>query len=544
MDVARFFVLKELIVSKLRVLITGHLHESAIEGFQNNSRFDVVYAPDCSREELMKLVPTSQVLVTRSETDVDRVVIDAAKSLKLIARAAVGVGNIDISHATEKGILVINCPGQNTNSAAELTMGLLLAMVRNIPQAHHTMKQGGWDRHRFSGREVRGKRIGIVGLGNVGHRVAKFCHGFDMHVSAYDPYIASEIFERYQVKAYSDLSAMLSEIDILTVHVPLNQETKGMIDGTMLRLMPKGSYVVNAARGGIIHEADLFALLNSGHLAGAAIDTWEKEPKPLPELLNHPNVWCSPHIGASTLEAQIAIGQTVLKQVEKAVSGGVVDYPVNLPEVTVIESPMLKAYTVLAEKLGATVGHLLDFNPNRFELLYRGDLAHLNHSIIKLAFTKGYLGQVLDEYVSFVNVSALLERSGIKVTETKDPGFQSYKSAFKVRILGSGGKELTMGGVVFDEKYLRLTLINDFFFEVEPTGDLVVIENHDRPGVIGDIGHFMSTRGVNIDSFTLSRNRLGGRAMAILKTDSALTADAMAGLGQLANIIAVHKVHL
>jgi D-3-phosphoglycerate dehydrogenase len=531
-------------VSKLRVLITGHLHESAIEGFHQNNRFEVVYAPDCSREELMRHVPSSQVLVTRSETDVDRSVIDAAPSLKLIARAAVGVGNIDIAHATQKGILVINCPGQNTNSAAELTMGLLLAMVRNLPQAHQTMKQGGWDRHRFSGREVRGKRIGIVGLGNVGHRVAKFAHGFDMHVSAYDPYIANEIFERYQVKAYTDLEEMLKHIDILSVHVPLNQETKNMIDGRMLSLMPQGSYVVNAARGGIIHEQDLVAHLNSGHLAGAAIDTWEKEPKPLPDLLNHPKVWCSPHIGASTLEAQIAIGQTVLKQVEKAMSGGVVDYPVNLPEVTVIESPMLKAYTVLAEKLGAIAGHLLAFNPNRFELLYRGDLAHLNHSIIKLAFAKGYLAQVVDDYVSFVNVSSQLERSGIKITETKDPGFQSYKSALKVRILGSGGQELTIGGVVFEDKYLRLTLVNDFFFEVEPTGDLVVIENHDRPGVIGDVGHFMAKRGVNIDSFTLSRNRLGGRAMAILKTDSPLSSEAATQLGQLTNIIAVHKVHL
>jgi D-3-phosphoglycerate dehydrogenase len=525
-------------------LITGHLHESAIDGFQKNSRFEVIYTPDCSREELMQLVPTAHVLVTRSETDVDRAVISAAPALKLIARAAVGVGNIDIDFATEKGILVINCPGQNTNSAAELSLGLLLAMVRNIPQAHQTMKTGGWDRHRFSGRELRGKRIGIVGLGNVGHRVAKFAHGLDMEVAAYDPYIATHIFERHRAKAFTNLKDMLQEIDVLTVHVPLNAETKGMIDGKMLDLMPPGSYVVNAARGGIIHEGDLVKRLNSGHIAGAAIDTWDKEPKPLPELLGHKQVWCSPHIGASTLEAQIAIGQTVLKQVEKAVAGSVVDYPVNLPEVTVIDSPILKAYTVLAEKLGVIVGHILKFNPNGFELMYRGDLAHLNQSILKLSFTKGYLGQVLDEYVSFVNVSSQLERSGIKVMETNDPGFESYKSAFKVRVVGAGDNELTVGGVVFDDKYLRLTLINDFYFEVEPSGELVIIENNDRPGVIGDIGHFFSIRGVNIDSFTLSRNRLGGRAMAILKTDSPLSAEASQGLAKLANIVDVHRVHL
>jgi len=526
------------------VLITGHLHESAIEGFKANKAFHVVYAPDCERAELLRLLPKAQVLVTRSETDVDKQVIEHAPELNVIARAAVGVGNIDIDLATQKGILVINCPGKNTNSAAELTMALMLGMFRNVPQAQQTMKSGGWDRHRFSGRELRGKRIGIVGLGNVGHRVAKFARGFDMEVYAYDPYIAPQVFERHQAKPFYDLNEMLKQTDILTVHVPLNKETKGMITGQHLDLMPKGSYVVNAARGGIIAEKDLVTRLENGQIAGAAIDTWDSEPKPLPALLNHANVWCTPHIGASTLEAQIAIGETILKQVEKAVAGGVVDYPVNLPAVGVIDNPLLNAYAVLAEKLGSLIGQILSFNPKSIDLSYRGDLAALDHSIVRLSLMKGYASKVVDGYVSFVNVETHIEKMGLTISESTDPDFQSYKSALKVHVRGADGAELTVGGVVFDNRYSRISLINDFYFELEPTGEIIIVENNDRPGVVGDVGHFLATRGVNIDSFELSRNRKGGRAMALVRIDSPLSAEAVDAMSKINNVLAVHGVSL
>lgn len=264
----------------------------------------------------------------------------------------------------------------------------------------------------------------------------------------------------------------------------------------------------------------------------------------MPALVGHPLVWCSPHIGASTLEAQIAIGHTVLSQVEKAVEGGVVEYPVNLPEVAVIDSPILKAYAVLAEKLGATIGQILDFNPQVFEISYRGDLAELNHSLIRLTLMKGYMSQVLDDYVSFVNVASHSERLGIVIKESTDPGFQSYKSAIKIKVIGTGGRELRIGGVVFEDRYLRMTLINDFYFEIEPNGELLLIENVDRPGVIGDVGHFLGSGGININSFTLSRNRQGGHAMAIVRIDSPLAPEALEGLKKISNVVGVHAVKL
>jgi len=527
-----------------KVLITGALHPTAMQRFNAHKSFDVTYKPDCSRADLLSMLDGCHVLVTRSETDVDREVIAKAKDLKVIARAAVGVGNIDLDCATERGILVLNCPGKNTNSAAEMTMALLLAMFRNVPQAHSHLKSGGWDRHRFSGFELRGKRMGIVGLGNVGHRVARFAHGFDMPVYAYDPYIAPEVFQRHGAKPCASLEELAKNCDVLSLHVPLNSETKGMVTEEILRAMPKGSYIVNAARGGLIKETVLLKLLNEGHIQGAAVDTFESEPKPFADLLQHPKVWGSPHIGASTEEAQIAIGETIYEQVVKAIERGVVDYPVNLPEVGIIDRPLLKSYAVLAEKLGALVGQIIEFNPKSVELQYRGDIAALDHSLIRMGWMKGYASQVVDGFVSFVNVNQHFDKLGIKLSEGEDPGFQGFRSALKVIVHGDAGKSLTVGGIVFDEHYARISLIDDFYFEMEPEGSMLLVTNHDRPGVVGDVGHFLASRKINIDKFELSRNKRGGLAMALIRMDTPMGEADLKDMKAINNIVAVKPVYL
>jgi D-3-phosphoglycerate dehydrogenase len=526
------------------VLITGTLHASAIASFKSNKNLNVVYLPDCDRKTLLSHLKESSVLVTRSETDVDSQVIDAAPQLKVIARAAVGVGNIDIQYATDRGILVINCPGKNTNSAAELTLALLLGMLRNVPQAHDKVKRGGWDRHTFSGRELRGKTIGLIGLGNVGHRVAKFALGFDMNVLAFDPYISPAVFESNGVKRVTSLKDLVAQVDVLSFHVPLNKETKGMLTLPLMQSMRPGSWIVNAARGGVYKESELVPLLRSGHIAGLAVDTFESEPKPLADLLSLPNVWVTPHIGASTEEAQIAIGETIYDQVVKAVGGGVVDYPVNLPQVGIITDQKVRAYAVLAEKLGALAAQMIAFNPMSIELLYRGDLAGLDHQLIRLSFMKGYAARIVNEYVSFVNVEAQVERLGIHVVGREEPSFDSYRSALKVRMSGADGAELKVGGIVFDDFIPRLSLVNDFYFETEPSGHLVFVENDDKPGVIGDLGHFMATRGINIATFELSRNRRGGRAMAVIRTDDELATPYVSEMLGIKNVLAVHRVSL
>ncbi len=519
-----------------KVLITGALHPIALDGFQSIQGLDIVYKPDVPFEGIRADLADTHILVSRSETDVDKRLIDAAPQLKIIARAAVGVGNIDLEYATEKGILVMNTPGKNTNSAAELSVGLMLAMLRHIPEAQNTVKAGGWDRHKFTGYELRGKKVGIVGLGNVGHRVARFCHGFECEVFAYDPYISPNIFAKYQVIPVGSLVELAEKCDILTLHVPKNKETTRMIDRKILKALGTRGYLVNAARGGIVDEKDLLWALDENVIAGAAIDTFEQEPKPFPALAQHAKVWCTPHIGASTEEAQIAIGQTIVDQVRKALEGGVVDYHVNLPNVGVIDKPILKAYSTLAEKLGSIAGQILDFNPKQVQFQYRGDIAELDNSIIRLSWSKGYAAQVVDEYVSFVNVNKHMERLGIEIVETTDPNFSSYNSALKIVIRGSQGQQITIGGVVFEDRHIRLTLLNDFQFEVEPSGSLLVIENLDRPGVIGDVGQYLAKLQVNISSFNLSRNRKGGKAMAVISVDSQVSSEQLQGIKELPNV--------
>ena len=375
-------------------------------------------------------------------------------------------------------------------------------------------------------------------------RVAKFLLGFDADVYAYDPYISTEKFERYGVKKVDSLVSLAEISDILSVHVPKNKETTGMIDKNILKVLGKIGLFVNAARGGIANEKDVIEALDEGLIAGAAIDTFDNEPAPMKALVEHEKVWCSPHIGASTIEAQYAIGQTVVEQVKKAIDGLVVDYHVNLPEMGVIESPLLKAYTTLASKLGSILGQILDFNPREIEILYRGDLASSDNSVLKLSLLKAYAAQVVSGYVSFVNVSKHIEDMGIRVKEGGDSSFDSYHSAIKVFVKGEDGKELTIGGVVFDGKYPRLTLINDYYFEIEPSGHLLFLKNHDKPGVVGDVGHYLAAINMNISSLSLSRNSKAETAMAVIRLDSAISEDQYKGLQAIKNVISVRRVEI
>lgn len=530
---------------KYNLLITGALHQVALDGFNSYEGFNVIYLPDLKREALEEKVKEAHILVTRSETNIDKELIDLAVNLKVIGRAAVGVGNIDIPYATEKGILVLNTPGKNTNSAAEMTLALLLGMMRKVPEAHNKVKDGGWDRHTFTGNELRHKKIGLVGIGHVGHRVARFCNGFEMEVFGYDPYIGPNIFSRNGVTRCDSLLELASKVDILSVHVPLNSETRGMVDSEVLEAMPKGGWLVNAARGGVIEEAAIVEALNSGHISGAAIDTWDNEPNPFKALMEHEKVYVSPHIGASTIEAQKAIGETIVEQTIKAIEGGVVDFPVNLPQVGVVDSVLLKPYTVLAEKLGSFSAQIAEFNPVKVEISYRGDLAEeSDHTFIKLGFKKGFASRAVDTFVSYVNADTHFDNLGIEINEMKDPDFDGYRSAIKMRLLGANSEVLTVGGIVFDGEYPRISLVNDFYFEVDPIGDFVVMENEDKPGVIGAVGTFLATNEINIDSFDLARNKKGGKAMAMIKIDSALSQESRKQLKGLNHVTRSHFVSL
>jgi D-3-phosphoglycerate dehydrogenase len=525
-----------------RVLITGALHPLALRILQAAPDVAVDYHPDIPYAEVLERVGDCHALISRSETSVTRELIDRAKKLKVIARAAVGIGNIDVDYATERGILVLNTPGKNTNSAAELTFSLLLAIVRNLIPAHQNMLGLKWDRHRFTGRELAGRTIGIIGLGNVGHRVARFARGFDMQVLAHDPYIADDVFDQHGARK-TPLDRLLAEADVVTVHVPKTAETTGMIGAGEIARMKTGAVVLNAARGGIIDEAALLGALRSGKLLAAGIDTWEEEPpkdNPFREL---PNVVMTPHIGASTEEAQLRIAECVSEQVIRALRDEAVDFPVNMPRLKVLMSPRVKTYTVLAEKLGRFASQAIEFNPRHVRIVYRGELNREEGSLARRAFLKGFLGHASDEAVTFVNAEAKAAARGLQVEEADDPGFKDYQSAVKV-IVSDHERSFVIGGVVFGEGNYRLSLVNSFAFEVVPDGHILTMVNRDQPGVIGKVGTILGEHGVNISEFELSRNRRGGEAMAVIRVDEAVGKATLDQLRALPFIVSLRRIEV
>ncbi len=525
---------------KYRVLITGKLHPLALSVFAAAGDIEPDYQPDLPHEEILSIIGPYHAIVSRSETAVTRELIDRASNLKVIARAAVGIGNIDVDYATEKGILVINTPGKNTNSAAELAMGLLVASMRNIISAHATMQATHWDRHKFSGRELMGKTIGIIGLGNVGHRMARFARAFDMEVIAYDPYISDDVFEAHNVHKVS-LEELLSTSDVVTIHTPQTPETRNMIDRNQFSLMKEGVVVINTARGGLINEEALLEGLRSGKVAAAGIDTWTVEPPRNNPFRDMPQVVMTPHIGASTGEAQLRIAESIADQTLRALRDEVVDFPVNMPSVKVLTNPRAKYYIVLAEKLGSFAVQSLDFNPRQVKVTYRGELTSEEGAMIRRAFLKGFLKNTAEETITFVNAEQKAAERQIRVVEVDDPHFTDYQSAVKF-IVSDHEQSFTIGGVVLGENNYRLSLVNGFSFEVIPDGHLLSLVNSDRPGVIGQVGTLLGNRGINISQFELSRNMPGGQAMALIRIDTPADKEVLEGLRAIENIISVRNI--
>ncbi|MGK0289054.1 MAG: D-3-phosphoglycerate dehydrogenase [bacterium] len=516
-----------------KILITGALHDVALNRFKQEKELQVDYKPDLPRAEILSIIGEYDCILSRSETDIDQELIDNGKKLSVIARAAVGIGNIDVEYATKKGILVFNTPAKNTNSAAELTVLLLLAVVRNLTTAHQSMADNKWNRHNFTGTELLNKTVGIIGLGNVGHRVAKFLHGFDCDLLVYDPYVSEEICRSHHAKKV-EYEELIQNSDVITLHVPKNASTINMIDEKEIEMMKQGAIVINAARGGVINEDALAKGLESGKIAGAGIDTWDVEPVVEHPLKKFESVVMTPHIGASTLEAQKRIGETVAEETVKALQGKIVNTPVNLPKMRVLEGSLVSKYSVLAEKLGSFSQQFLsqegkDFNPEHFDFLFRGKLEKDDWTLIKISYIKGFLKGSEDGGVSYVNAMQLAENKGFNFKEQEDKDFSDYESAIRVEIKGSGGI-FTIGGTVFGKEEIRLSYLNGYVFEVKPAGNILVLENHDTPGVIGHIGMILGQHGVNINQFELSRKEKGGTAFALIMIDDEISEETLQAL--------------
>ena len=478
----------------------------------------------------------------RSVTQVDEELVARAKKLKVVGRAGNGIDNIDVDVCTRYGIVVANTPDSNTISAAEQTISLLLSSIRNTAWANNYLKSGIWDRKPFRGVELYGKTVGIVGLGRIGSMVATRLKAFNMRVIAYDPYISDERFERYGAEKIETLEELVKQSDFITVHTPRNEETMYMIDEEVLKYAKDGVRLVNCARGGIIKEEAIRKGLESKKIASVGLDVFEKEPAIENPLFKFDNVVCTPHLGADTFEAQKRVGENIAEQVIKALKGEIVPNVVNLPTMLGEELEYLKPYIKLAEKMGSIYYQLGKSRINRIELTYSGPITKNETEMLTIAFLKGLLEPVMYGQVNFVNARLLAEERGIRIYERKqDQSPKRYKNLVSAKIINQG-HELEIEGTLSRSRNPQLVEINGYETESTLEGYMIIVENEDRPRVIGPFATALGDEGVNIAGMKVARKNKGEIAIMLINIDNKVEDEVLKKLGKLDGITGVPKL--
>lgn len=507
----------------LRVLICDEMNP----GDLNHDGFQIDYQGNMDRAETLRRLPEYDALITRSRTKVDRELIDAAgPRLKVIGRGGVGVDNIDLEYASLRGLLVLNAPESNNVSAAELAVMHLMAAARGLTRSDSKTRAGQWDR-KYLGLELKDKTLGIVGLGRIGSIVADRAQGLRMHVVAFDPYVPESKFERLGVTRAATLDELLAQVDAITVHTPLTDETRGMIGAEQIARLKKGAIAVNAARGGIIDEQALVDALHSGHLFAAGVDVFVDEP-PAPDhiFLGAPNLGITAHLGANTFEAQERVGAEIVSRVLDALHGDVSKGAVNAPALDAKTLEALGGYLKLGEKLGRILAQLLP-GAHDVEVTFRGEFP-TDPAPVVTSVLVGYLSGITDETPNMINARALAKERGVNIAIREEQDSPDYQTEVIVKVTGgaSGEKERTrtVGGTVFGRNP-RLTRLRDFRVELEPEGFILIASNQDKPGAVAKLSTLLGSWGVNIAGMALGRAEKGGQALFTLTLDDALTAE-------------------
>jgi D-3-phosphoglycerate dehydrogenase len=503
----------------MKVLICDPISPKGIELFKKQSQFQVVVLDKRLPEaELIPVVKDVEAMVVRSETKVTRKVMEAATKLRVVGRAGVGVDNVDVDAATEKGIVVMNTPGGNTISTAELAFSMMMSMARKIPQANMSMKAGEWNRKAFQGTELNGKTLGVMGMGRIGGEVAKRAIAFNMTVLAYDPYLNPTRAESLGVKLVA-LDELFAHSDFLTLHMSLTDETKGILNAAAFARMKKGIRIVNCARGPLINEPDLLAALKSGQVGAAALDVFEVEPLPKEfPLRDLSQVVMTPHLGASTQEAQENVGIEVAEAITDFLLTGAVRNAVNLPNLDAKTYAQVKPYFDLGRQLGRLVAQMAPKQNDRLVITYGGNATKLPADPITRSVLQGFFEPSRGKEVNQVNVRSLAQNAGLLVEEIKSNEATDFTEWLHVAAVS--GQNRTSAGGSFYGKSPRLVRINSHPVEVDPSGVLFIFSNKDKPGVVGYIGGLMGRHNVNIASMSLSRDVAGGRALTVLNLDS------------------------
>jgi D-3-phosphoglycerate dehydrogenase len=526
----------------MRILVSDSLSKQGVEILEK-AGFTVDVKTKLPKEDLLREIKHYDGLIVRSGTKVTAEVIAAADRLKVIGRAGSGLDNVDTQAASRRGVVVMNTPGGNTVSTAEHTMAMIFAMTRRVPQATASTKGGRWEKEKFMGVELYNKTLGIVGIGQIGGYLAKLAQGLAMNVVAYDPYLAEERARKMGVELV-DLPELYRRADIVSVHTPLTAETRSLINAAVIAQMKPGVMIVNCARGGIIHEGDLYEALKTKRVAAAAFDVFEEEPvKPDHPLLTLDNFICTPHIGASTGEAQENVAIAIAEQIVDYFTKGIARGAVNIPSVPPELLPRLHPYLILVEKLGLLQAQLIEGGVERVMVEYNGEVAGLSAQPLTIAVLKGLLTPILENAVNYVNAPVVAKERGIEVKEVKSSDAGDFTSVIRVRV-EAGKKTHRVAGTLFSQKDPRVIEIDNFQVEVVPEGHMMLILNEDRPGVIGTVGQVLGDHQINIARMQCSREERGGSALLIIGLDAPLPPGVLETIRQSKHILSVRLADL
>jgi len=500
------------------VLLAEELSPATVEALGPD--FEIRQTDGSDRSQLLSAIADVDAILVRSATQLDAEAIAAAKNLKVIARAGVGLDNVDIKAATQAGVMVVNAPTSNIVSAAELTVGHILSLARHIPQASSALKDGEWKRSKYTGIELFEKKIGIIGLGRIGALVAARLKGFDTKILAYDPYITSARAAQLGVQLVT-LDELLAQADFITIHMPKTPETVGMLGAEAFKKMKSTAYVVNVARGGLVDEEALYTALQAGDIAGAGVDVFSKEPSTDLPFFKLDNVVVTPHLGASTDEAQEKAGVSVAKSVRLALAGELVPDAVNVAGGVI--APDVRPGIPLMEKLGRIFTALTHASLTQFDVEVAGEISSLDVKVLELAALKGIFADVVTEQVSYVNAPVIAEQRGINVRLITTPDTESYRNVLTLRGALSDGSQISVAGTLTGPKQIqKLVGVNGYEVEIPISEHLVVVAYSDRPGVIGTIGHILGMNNINIAGMQVARQTEGGQVLALLTIDSSV----------------------
>jgi D-3-phosphoglycerate dehydrogenase len=520
----------------MKVLLASNIHPAAIEMLKK--KVEVTEAAGASLEDLKEMISDVDGVMVRSKPKLTKDILEHAKKLKVIGRAGVGVDNIDVNYATKSGIIVVNAPEASTTTVAEHAFGMILGLARMIPQAVANVKSGRWDKKKFMGTELRGKTLGVIGIGRIGSRVAEIGRAFGMSVIAYDPYISAEMAAKKGIDLL-DFNELLARSDFVTLHIPRTEKTAGLIGESALGLMKPTAYIVSCARGGIVDETALYDALKAGKIAGAALDVFEKEPPEGSPLLGLENIITTPHLGASTREAQENASVTTAKDVLAVLTNETPKNAVNMPVIAPETMEQLNPYLTLSEEMGRLATQLVSGRVEGIDVVYCGELRDVEElSFLTNTILKSVLAPILLNTINIVNSEIIAKDRGIKVVQGEREDAEDFVSMIIVKIK-TDSESLELKGVLFGELHPKIVGIDGYDLELVPSGNILIIRNEDRPGIIGNITTTLGHHGINIGAMQVGRKNVGEAQIMALNIDQEVSEETLTSLSLIEGVLSV-----